>query len=131
MPTYSCSTRRGTTGRAWVRFDDVVLQPKGALSQFWEMLDQPPTPTIRFQRLATVCSRRYPSPKGTYIADQHWQMIFEVIPANPTKPEVKATVEAIFKVEVDSVQMANVSSKKKRFGQYHGRRHSWKRPTSA
>ena len=37
---------------------------------------------------------------------------------NATKPEVKAAVEAMFKVEVESVQIANVNGKKKRFGRY-------------
>ena len=66
------------------------------------------------------------SEKGTYIADKHKQVIFKVMP-NATKPEIKAAVEVMFKVEVESVQIANVGGKKKRFGQFHGRRRSWKK----
>ena len=42
------------------------------------------------------------SEKGTYIADKHAQVIFRVLP-DATKPEIKAAVELMFKVEVDSV----------------------------
>ena len=44
-----------------------------------------------------------------------------------TKPEVKAAVEAMFKVEVESVQIANVGGKMKRFGKFTGRRRNWKK----
>ena len=44
-----------------------------------------------------------------------------------TKPEVKAAVELMFKVEVESVQIANVKGKKKRFGRFTGRRRNWKK----
>jgi ribosomal protein L23 len=40
---------------------------------------------------------------------------------------VKAAVEAMFKVEVKSVQIANVGGKVKRFGRFTGRRRSWKK----
>ena len=78
------------------------------------------------ERLATVLLAPIVSEKGTYIADKHSQVIFKVMP-NATKPEVKAAVEAMFKVEVESVQIANVGGKKKRFGQYSGQRRSWKK----
>lgn len=77
-------------------------------------------------RLALVLLAPVVSEKGTYIADKHSQVIFKVMP-NATKPEVKAAVEAMFKVDVDSVQIANVGGKAKRFGQYKGRRRSWKK----
>ena len=66
------------------------------------------------------------SEKGTYIGDKHRQVIFRVA-QDATKPEVKAAVEAMFKVEVDRVQIANVEGKAKRFGRYSGRRRSWKK----
>ena len=40
---------------------------------------------------------------------------------------MKAAVEAMFKVEVDSVQVANVGGKAKRFGKFTGRRRNWKK----
>ena len=61
------------------------------------------------------------SEKGTFIADKYEQVIFRVM-QNATKPEIKAAVELMFKVEVESVQIANVKGKKKRFGRIMGRR---------
>jgi len=84
--------------------------------------------TVKYnpERLMTVLLAPVVSEKGTYIADKHSQVIFKVMP-NATKPEVKAAVEAMFKVEVDNVQIVNVGGKKKRFGQYSGQRRSWKK----
>ena len=44
-----------------------------------------------------------------------------------TKPEVKAAVELLFNVKVDSVQILNVKGKVKRFGRFTGRRSDWKK----
>ena len=41
---------------------------------------------------------------------------------NATKPEIKAAVELMFKVEVESVQTVNQKGKTKRFGRSTGRR---------
>jgi large subunit ribosomal protein L23 len=54
------------------------------------------------------------------------QVIFKVVP-DATKPEIKAAIEFMFKVEVRSVQVANVRGKEKRFGQMIGRRNHWKK----
>jgi large subunit ribosomal protein L23 len=78
------------------------------------------------ERLATVLLAPVVSEKGTYIADKYEQEIFKVMP-NATKPEVKAAVEAMFKVQVETVQIVNVRGKEKRFGRYIGRRRSWKK----
>jgi large subunit ribosomal protein L23 len=83
------------------------------------------------ERLMTVLLAPVVSEKGTYIADKHQQVIFRVIP-NATKPEVKAAVELMFgkkdkPIEVMSVQIVNVKGKKKRFGQFTGRRRNWKK----
>jgi large subunit ribosomal protein L23 len=40
---------------------------------------------------------------------------------------VKAAVELLFKVTVESVQIANVKGKQKKFGRFMGRRKSWKK----
>ena len=77
-------------------------------------------------RLALVLLAPVVSEKGTYVADKHSQVIFRVAP-DATKPEVKAAVEAMFKVEVENVQIANVGGKVKRFGKFTGRRRSWKK----
>jgi large subunit ribosomal protein L23 len=78
------------------------------------------------ERLMTVLLAPVISEKGTFIADKHEQVIFRVM-QNATKPEVKAAVELMFKVEVESVQIANVKGKQKRFGAHHGRRRNWKK----
>ncbi len=78
------------------------------------------------ERLAVVLLAPVVSEKGTHIADKYEQVIFKVMP-DATKPEVKAAVEAMFKVQVESVQIVNVSGKAKRFGRFTGRRRSWKK----
>lgn len=66
------------------------------------------------------------SEKSTHVADKHEQVVFRVA-SDATKPEVKAAVELLFKVEVNSVQIANVKGKHKRFGRFMGRRSDWKK----
>jgi large subunit ribosomal protein L23 len=78
------------------------------------------------ERLAVVLLAPVVSEKGTYLAEKRNQVIFKVAP-DATKPEVKAAVEAMFKVQVASVQIANVGGKVKRFGRFTGRRRSWRK----
>ena len=78
------------------------------------------------ERLMTLLLAPVVSEKGTFIAEKHEQVIFRVM-QDATKPEVKAAVEAMFKVQVESVQIANVGGKQKRFGRFTGRRRSWKK----
>ena len=78
------------------------------------------------QRLMQVLLAPQISEKATYVADKHEQVVFRVAP-DATKPEVKAAVELLFKVEVESVQVANVKGKQKRFGKMTGRRKDWKK----
>ncbi len=59
--------------------------------------------------------------KATMVADKNQQVAFRVI-ADATKPEIKAAVELLFKVEVESVQVLNRKGKVKRFGRFVGRR---------
>ena len=63
--------------------------------------------------------------KSTLLSEQN-AVVFKVAP-KATKPEIKAAVELMFKVNVESIQVANVGGKKKRFGQYMGRRRNWKK----
>ena len=85
-------------------------------------------PLVKYnsERLMTVLLAPVVSEKATYIADKNEQVIFRVM-QNATKPEVKAAVELMFKVEVESVQISNVKGKKKRFGTQMGRRRNWKK----
>ena len=63
--------------------------------------------------------------KSTLVSE-HNQVVFKVA-RDASKPEIKAAVELMFKVEVDSVQISNVKGKEKRFGRYIGRRRNWKK----
>lgn len=78
------------------------------------------------ERLMQVILAPVVSEKSTMVADKHEQIVFRVA-TNATKPEVKAAVELLFKVQVESVQMLKVKGKVKRFGQRIGRRNDWKK----
>ena len=72
-------------------------------------------------RLAQVLVEPIVSEKATAVAEKHNQVLFKVL-RNATKPEIKAAVELMFKVEVESVQTVNQMGKTKRFGRSIGRR---------
>lgn len=78
------------------------------------------------ERLLQVLLAPQVSEKATYVADKNNQVIFKVA-ADATKPEIKAAVELLFKVEVDAVQVLNVKGKVKRRGAIQGRRKGWKK----
>ena len=73
------------------------------------------------ERLMQVLLAPQISEKATYVADKHEQVIFRVA-TDATKPEIKAAVELMFKVEVASVSTLNQKGKTKRFGRSIGRR---------
>lgn len=79
------------------------------------------TPNFNQERLMQVLLAPQISEKATYVADKNEQVIFIVAP-DATKPEIKAAVELLFKVQVESVQVANMKGKVKRFGRSMGRR---------
>ena len=81
---------------------------------------------ITQERLLQVLLAPQISEKATIVADKNEQVVFKVA-SDATKPEVKAAVEALFKVEVKSVQVLNVKGKTKRFGKTMGRRKDWKK----
>ena len=86
-----------------------------------------PTPNAaQQQRLMQVILAPVISEKSTFVADHNHQVVFRV-DSRATKPEIKAAVEFMFKVEVRSVQVVNVRGKEKRFGQMVGRRNHWKK----
>lgn len=78
------------------------------------------------QRLMQVLLAPQISEKATWVADKNEQIIFRVV-SDATKPEIKAAVELLFKVQVESVQVATVKGKQKRFGRSMGRRKDWKK----
>jgi large subunit ribosomal protein L23 len=73
------------------------------------------------ERLHVVLLAPVISEKSTQVAEKNEQVIFKVA-RDATKPEIKAAVELLFKVEVESVQVVNTKGKVKRFGRYTGRR---------
>lgn len=77
--------------------------------------------TFSQERLLQVLLAPQVSEKATYLADKNEQVVFFVVPT-ATKPEVKAAVELLFKVEVKSVQISNLKGKAKRYGRFMGRR---------
>lgn len=78
------------------------------------------------ERLMNLLLAPQISEKATYVAEKNEQVIFRVA-TDATKPEIKAAVEMMFKVNVDSVQIACVKGKLKRSGRVIGRRNDWKK----
>jgi len=78
------------------------------------------------ERLMKVLLAPQISEKATYVAEKNEQVIFRVAP-DATKPEIKAAVEMMFKVNVNSVQVSCVKGKSKRMGRIMGRRNDWKK----
>ncbi len=78
------------------------------------------------QRLMQVLLAPQVSEKSTFVADKNDQVVFRVT-QDATKPEIKAAVELMFKVEVEAVQVLVVKGKHKRFGKFMGRRRDWKK----
>jgi len=78
------------------------------------------------ERLMKVLFAPQISEKATYVAEKNEQVIFRVAP-DATKPEIKAAVEMMFKVNVNNVQVACVKGKVKRMGRIMGRRNDWKK----
>ena len=72
-------------------------------------------------RLAQVLMAPIISEKATRIAEKSNQVMFKVL-RDATKPEIKAAVELMFKVEVESVNTVQHKGKVKRFGKSIGRR---------
>jgi len=79
--------------------------------------------TLKFSegRLASVLLAPIVSEKATSVGEKHNQVLFKVM-RDATKLEIKAAVELMFKVEVESVNVVNVKGKTKRFGGRAGRR---------
>ena len=83
-----------------------------------------PTPAERkFDegRLMQVLIAPIVSEKATMVAEKSNAVTFKVL-QNATKPEIKAAVELLFKVEVKGVSVLNTKGKTRRFGKTVGRR---------
>ena len=79
--------------------------------------------TLKFDeaRLLKVLVAPIISEKATSAAEERGQVLFKVL-RDASKPEIKAAVELLFKVEVAAVNVVNVKGKTKRFGRNIGRR---------
>jgi large subunit ribosomal protein L23 len=77
-------------------------------------------------RLYQIIQAPIVSEKSTRTADENRQVVFSVLPS-AAKSEIKRAVEMAFDVEVESVQVANVRGKTKRFGRVPGSRKDWKK----
>ena len=84
------------------------------------------TVTHNEERLLQVIVAPQVTEKSTYVADKYQQIAFKVL-KDATKPEIKAAVELVFKVEVETVTTANVLGKTKRAGRTMGKRNDWKK----
>ena len=78
-------------------------------------------PKFNANRLATILVAPIVSEKATSVSEKHNQVLFKVL-QDATKPEIKAAVELMFKVEVESVATVTQKGKVKRFGKSIGRR---------
>ena len=72
-------------------------------------------------RLMQVLVAPIVSEKATMIADKTNAVTFKVL-QGATKYEIKAAVQLMFKVDVQSVAVLNIKGKTKRFGKSVGRR---------
>ena len=72
-------------------------------------------------RLMQVLVAPLVTEKATQAAEQNNTVLFKVL-QDATKPEIKAAVELMFKVEVKGVSVVNTKGKTKRFGRSIGRR---------
>ena len=75
------------------------------------------------ERLYKVLLAPVITEKSNLLGEQLNQITFRVTP-DATKPEIKAAIELLFKVQVTDVKVLNQQGKQKRFGRSMGRRKS-------
>lgn len=81
---------------------------------------------IREERLLKVILAPHISEKSTVVAEKNNTVVFRVA-IDATKAEIKAAVQKLFEVEVDSVRTLVCKGKTKRHGARFGRRSDWKK----
>lgn len=78
---------------------------------------------MKAERLLQVILAPVITEKATFIAESGAKpQIALRVASDATKPEIKAAVEMLFKVEVESVSVLNRKGKVKRTGRFVGRR---------
>lgn len=78
------------------------------------------------ERLHRIIVGPVVSEKSTRLSEKSNQAVFRVA-GDARKQEIKAAVEKLFNVKVESVRTLNVSGKRKQFGRVGGRRSNWKK----
>jgi large subunit ribosomal protein L23 len=78
------------------------------------------------ERLSQVLIGPHVSEKSTNAAESSGQVVFKVRP-DANKKDIRRAVELLFEVKVQSVTVARVRGKAKRFGRTLGRRSDWKK----
>ena len=78
------------------------------------------------ERIFKVLSAPHISEKATVVSDKHNQVVFKVA-KDATKAEIKAAVEQLWEVKVESVRTLVMKGKTKRFGRGMGKRADWKK----
>ena len=81
---------------------------------------------ISEERLLKVLLAPHVSEKATLAAETNNTVVLKVV-KDANKEEIKAAVEKLFEVEVDSVRTLNVKGKTKRSGSSVGKRKDWKK----
>jgi len=78
------------------------------------------------ERLYTVLLAPRMTEKSTQIGESSNQYVFKVT-KDSNKSEIKAAVEKLFEVNVESVRIVNVKGKTKSFKARAGKRNDWKK----
>jgi large subunit ribosomal protein L23 len=78
------------------------------------------------QRLYKVLLAPRVTEKTSLVGDESNQYVFQVA-SDATKAEIRAAVEQLFEVNVESVRTVNVKGKSKSFKLRPGKRNDWKK----
>ena len=81
---------------------------------------------MNIESLYNVILAPHVSEKSTRAAEKSNQIVFRVR-RDASKPVIKAAVEKMFSVQVETVTVSNVKGKQKKFGSTPGSRQDWKK----
>lgn len=76
--------------------------------------------------LMSILEAPITSEKTTLAAEKDRQVVFRVKKA-ANKDQIKRAIELLFSVQVESVNVLNISGKVKRSGKFRGSRSDWKK----
>lgn len=81
---------------------------------------------MTLEQLYNLIDKQFVSEKSSNVQAEHNQYVFQVA-TKATKPQVKQAIEKLFNVKVEAVQILNVKTKARRFGQIQGTKKGWKK----